>query len=277
MNRIFFSVAVILFSANVFAQKYVGDSWAKVKSTNAGTLSVIYYAQPGIIGKGPDGKVKGVCVDILQDFVAFVQDKYGKSIKVNYVAEETVFSDFLSNVKTTPNIMGITSVTVTEERKKFLKFTPPFLTNPVVLITHKDAPPITSLENLSSAYGGYTAEVITGSTHAKHMENIKNRYYPTLKLAYNSSGPLILDRIKTNPKLFTILDFTEFVDATRKQLPVKRQNVDISKEDLAFIMAQQSDWDVIWNEFMTPEYKSSIRYRKVIVDNLGANFLSVVR
>lgn len=277
MKSIIFLLAFVIFSAQAHAQKYTGDSWSKVKSTGTGTLSVIYYSQPGIIGKGADGKVKGVCVDILKDFVAFVKEKYGKTVNVNYAAEETTFSDFLSNVKSTPNIMGITSVTVTEERKKFLKFTPPFLTNPVVLVTHKDAPSITSLDNLNKSFDGYNAEVITGSTHAKHMENIKSKYYPSLKLSYNTSGPIILDHIKTNPKLFTILDFSEFVDATRKQLPVKRQNVDISKEDLAFIMAPQTDWDVIWKEFMTPEYKSSIRYRKLIVDNLGANFLAVVK
>jgi ABC-type amino acid transport substrate-binding protein len=278
MRKLFYLLAAVLFSATAFAQKYTGDSWAKVKSTGSGTLTVVYYSQPGLIIKGPDGKLKGVCVDILNDFVKFVQEKHGKKITLNYAGEEPVFPDFLSTVKTTHNILGVTNVTITEERKKDLKFTPPFLTNPVIMISHKDAPTLTSLAELSKSFAGYTAEVISGSTHVRHMERIKKEDFPALKITYNTSGPLILEDIKNNPKLFTILDFTEYVDATRKQLPVKRQNVEISKpEELAFIMSLKTDWDGIWKEFMTDEYKTSVRYRKLIVDNLGANFLAVVR
>ena len=273
-----FTWALMFISSTLFSQTYSGDSWAKVKASGSGTLTVVYYSQAGLIFKGPDGKMKGVCVDIVNDFAKFVQDKYGKKLTVNYAGEEAVFTKFLSTVQATPNILGVTNVTVTDERKKLMKFTPSFLTNPIVMITHKDAPSISSFSEMGTALNGYTAEVISGSTHVKHMEEIKKKYSPSLKIGYGPSGGVILDHIKNNPKLFTILDFTEYVDATRKQLPVKRQNIEITKpEELAFIMAHQTDWDVLWKEFLTDEYKTSVRYRKLIVDNLGANFLSVVR
>lgn len=92
------------------------------------------------------------------------------------------------------------------------------------------------------------------------------------------TGPEILKKISTNPKLFTILDFTEFVDATRKNLPVKRQNVSFGDaEELAFVMSKQSDWDEVWKEFLTADYRRSVRYRKIIADNLGATFLSILK
>jgi len=278
MKHILILPLMVFLFVGCFAQTYTGDSWAKVKSAGKGTLTIVYYSQPGLIIKGDDGKLKGVCVDILSDFVKFVEEKHGKKITLNYAGEEPVFSNFLSTIQTTPNILGVTNVTVTDERKKLMKFTPAFLTNPIVMITHKDAPTINNLSEISSAFAGYTAEMITGSTHVKHMENIKRNYYPGMKITYGPSGPVILDHIKSTPKLFTILDFTEYVDATRKQLPVKRQNVEITKpEELAFIMAHQTDWDSVWKEFLTLEYKASVRYRKIIVDNLGANFLTVVR
>jgi hypothetical protein len=225
-----------------------------------------------------NGTMKGVCVEILSDFVKFVETKYGKKIKLNYAGEEKVFTGFLTTVQSTPNILGVTNVTVTDERKKLMKFTPSFLTNPIVMITHKDAPSIKDLTEMKTAFAGYTAEMITGSTHVKHMEDIKKKYYPGMKITFGPSGSVILDHIRTNPKLFTILDFTEFMDAMRNQLPVKRQNVEITKaEELAFIMAPQTDWDVLWKEFLTDEYKASVRYRKIVVDHLGASFLTVVR
>lgn len=274
----YIGILIIFFvSLQLVAQPYTGDSWAKVKSAGSGTLTIVYYSQPGLIVK-EDGKMKGVCVEILSDFVKFVETKYGKKVKLNYAGEEKVFSGFLTTVQTTPNILGVTNVTVTDERKKLMKFTPSFLTNPIVMITHKDAPSIKDLTEMKTAFATYTAEMITGSTHVKHMEDIKKKYYPGMKITFGPSGSVILDHIRANPKLFTILDFTEFMDAMRNQLPVKRQNVEITKaEELAFIMAPQTDWDVLWKEFLTDEYKASVRYRKIVVDHLGASFLSVVR
>ncbi|HEY9008334.1 MAG TPA: transporter substrate-binding domain-containing protein, partial [Ohtaekwangia sp.] len=176
------------------------------------------------------------------------------------------------------DILGVTNVTITEERKKIFKFTPPFLSNPPILLTHKDAPTVTSFGDINFLLKGYTAEIIGGSTHVKRIEQLKKQYVPGLKIEYVENGPGILRDITANPKIFTILDFTEYVDAVRKNLPVKRQNLDLgSMEDLAYIMAKQSDWDEPWNEFLTLSYRTSSRYRKIVVDNLGATFLAVIK
>jgi ABC-type amino acid transport substrate-binding protein len=271
-------IACVLLSSACFSQKYTGDSWAKVKA-GGGTLTVIYYEQPGLIYKdAATGKMKGVCADILDDFAKFVKDKYGKQLTINYAGQEQVFPTFLSTTQNTANIMGVTNVTVTEERKKILKFTPPFMVNPVVMLTHKDAPSVTSTAEIATVLKDYSAKVITGSTHVKVIEKIKTENVPSLKVSYANSGGEILKELAGGPKFFTVLDFTEYIDATRRQLPVKRQGVKLGgAEELAFIMAKQTDWDQPWNEFMTPDYKMGVRYRKIIVDNLGANFLGILK
>lgn len=275
-NLLFF--AALLLATACLGQKYTGDSWAKVKASG-GTLTVIYYEQPGLIYKdATTGKMKGVCADILDDFVKFVQEKYGKKLEINYAGQEQVFPNFLSITQSTANILGVTNVTITEERKKILKFTPSFMTNPVVMLTHKDAPTISSVAEIGTTMKDYSAKVISGSTHVKVIEKIKKENVPSLKVAYANSGGEILKELSGGPKFFTVLDFTEYIDATRRQLPVKRQSINFGgAEELAFIMAKQTDWDQPWNEFMTMDYKKGVRYRKIIVDNLGANFLGILK
>lgn len=254
-----------------------GDSWAKVKSSGSGTLAVLYYEQAGLI-QDVKGKPQGLCVNILNDFASFVQKKYGKTVTIQYVAKEPVLTKFLATTEKSPNILGVTNVTITEERKKVLKFTPPFISNPVVLLTHKDAPAISSFAEISKKLDGYSAEIVAGSTHVKFINKIKKENWPTLNITWGPSGQEILKKVVANPKLFTILDFTEFVDANRKRMPVKKQNLDMGNpEQLAFAMAKQNDWDEPWKAFMTDEYRKSPQYRKYVSDNLGMAFLSVLK
>jgi membrane-bound lytic murein transglycosylase MltF len=274
MKNLFLSTLFLL-THQLAAQK-IGDSWAKVKS-EGGSLSVVYYEQAGLIEE-VNGKPEGLCVEILEDFVAFVQKKYSKKITLQYVGKEPVFTNFLTTTQKGVNILGVTNVTITDERKKILKFTPPFISNPVVLLTHKDAPVVTSMSELSKKLDGYSAEIIGGSTHVKYINKVKRENWPNLSISFGPSGQEILKKITATSKLFTILDFTEFVDANRRRLPVKKQNVDFGDpEQLAFVMSKQSDWDEVWKEFLTDEYRKSPQYRKNVSDHLGMAFLSILK
>jgi ABC-type amino acid transport substrate-binding protein len=267
-----------LFSLISFAQKYQGESWSKVKSLGAGSLTVVYYEQPGLIFKGEDGKIKGVCVDILSDFAAFVQTKYGKKVSIQYAGQETEFSNFLKVVQSTPNILGVTNTSITEDRKKIMKFTPPFMSTQLVLLTNKNAPSLKNLSGLKTVFAGFSAQVISGSTHVKYIEEIKKQYYPTLQVTYAPSSETVIKNLSTNQKLFSILDFTEYIGVVRKKIPVKRQEVELGNpEELGFIMAKQNDWDDLWKEFLTSDYRKSVRYKEIIAENLGSSFLSLVR
>lgn len=262
-----------------FGQKYKGDSWSAVKANGSGTLACVYYSIPGLVYKDTDGQMKGMCVDIVKDFAAFVKSRYGKDVNIQYVAEEPVFTDFLNNMSSSSNALGVANVTITEERKKHMHFTPPFMSNPMVMLTHKNAPPLNNLNEISGKLQGYKADVITGSTHVKYMKDIKNKYFPNLEIVYSPSGQVILGKITNNDKVFTILDFTEYFDAVRQKMPVKRQNIDVggADEQLGFIMPKNSDWAPLWDEFLTTEYRNSIRYKRIISDNLGNAFLTLLK
>jgi ABC-type amino acid transport substrate-binding protein len=269
---------LVLMSFQGFSQKYKGDSWAKIKSGTSGTLTVVYVEQFGLIYKDRDGKIKGVCADILSDFTKYIKDKYGKSIRVNYAGEEPIFSNFLNAVQTTPDILGVTNTTITEERKKIFKFSPPFMLNRLVMLTHSSVPAVSSLKELPGKLPNFSAQVIEGSTHVEYIQKIKSDYMPSLKVSYETNGPVIIKNLVANPKLFTIIDLTEFIEAAHKKLPIKRHPVEIGiVEELGFIMSHQSDWDVPFKEFLTADYKSSMRYKQIISENISASFMSLVK
>lgn len=261
-----------------FCQKLVGDSWANVKNSGSGILTVVYSQQFGLIFKDKDGQVKGVCVDILSDFVRFLKDQHGASITIKYAAEIPAFSQFLSTAQNTPHILGVTNTTITDERKKILKFSPAYMSNRQVMLTSNKAPSITTLKELPIKFPDFTAQVIKGSTQVKYVEKIKTDYMPTLKITLEENGPDIIKNLSINTKAFTIIDFTEFVEVVHRKLPIKRQMVEVGDvEELGFIMSKQTDWDVPLKEFLTTDYRNSMGYRKIITENLGATFMSLVK
>ncbi len=174
-------ILVIISSVESLSQ----DSWSNVLKKGEGTLGIIYYQQPGLIQKDNTGELSGLCIAILNDFVDFVYKKYDKKITIKYVAEEPVFSSFLEKIKTTPNIIGIGNITITAERKKFIQFTESYLTNPVILLSHKSAPDITALDQCAEKFKDYTALVIGQSTHEQYMASIKKKILPKLSCKKN--------------------------------------------------------------------------------------------
>ncbi|MEO1053807.1 MAG: transporter substrate-binding domain-containing protein [Bacteroidota bacterium] len=259
--------------------QYAGPTWLQVKASGSGTLSVVYFEGTGMVYKGTDGKMKGLCVDLLNEFTTYVKGKYGKTVRVKYVKNETNWTKFLADVgKSRGGVIGLSNVTITEERKRTLSFTPDFMVNPMVMLTHKSAPDIKSLSELKTTMKDFSAVAVKGTTHVKYLEAMKKFHNPDLKITFSASPEIVMDQTSKNNKLFTIVDLTEYYYAYKKNLPLKRQAVSVSKnkERLGFIMPKDSDWGALWNEFLTPEFKRSEKYKQIIAKNLGKQFTSLI-
>jgi ABC-type amino acid transport substrate-binding protein len=277
MKKLLLPSLLMLVNIVTSAQQLKGDSWASVKLKGSGKVAVLFNQQPGLISKMPDGSMKGVCVDILLDFQKFVLTKYNKKISIEYVGEQADFPRFLSTIQSTDDLLGVTNTSITDERKKIMKFTPSFMNNQVILLTHQSVPTLKNLSDLPVAFKGFTAQVISESTHAREMEKIKKDFFPGLKIEGMPSGDVIIKNLSTNKQVFSIIDFTEFIAVVKNRMPVKKHDVEIGiPETLGFIMSKRTDWDGPWNEFLTPEYKKSVRYKEIIAQNLGASFLRLV-
>lgn len=279
MKYALLSTLLIFITLTSYSQIGSGNSWSEVKQAGKGNVNIIYYETPGIIKKNANGTTEGLCVDIIKDFKKHIKTTYDKDVTFNYIKKADAWTSFLSNVKNSKKgVLGVGNVTITDARKKSYEFTPSFMNNPMMFITHKNAPTLKSFDNMKTTLSGYTAKVVEGSTHLSYMSNLKKEYYPELNIIFGDSGVGIVDDIAKNDKLFTIVDFTEFFYVTKKKLPIKRHALSISntKEILGMIMPKGSDWSVIWSEFLTKEYKKSPRYREIITKNFGSQFTYLI-
>jgi ABC-type amino acid transport substrate-binding protein len=276
MKNLLICFCIATFIHPVFAQGN-GNTWQEVKVAKEGTLMCLWNEAYGIAYKDEKGKLVGVCIDILEDFRLYISKKYDVHLAIEY-REEKSFADFLTIVQKSPTLLGVSTVSVTEERKKRFHYSPYFISNPNIIVAHKDAPKLTSLEEIPTLYKGFEMKVIAGSTHKDIATSIRSQYAPELVIGEATASRDIFTEMKTNKSLFTIIDFGEFLGAFKNKFPIARQPVKLNTDDkLAFLMAKTSDWEPLWREFLTDEYRKSAGYRKIISENLGLAYLGMIK
>jgi ABC-type amino acid transport substrate-binding protein len=254
-----------------------GDSWQKARAAKAGTMMCLWNEAYGIAYKDEQGKLSGVCIDILEDFRLFVKEKYSVDLAIEYRQEKS-FANFLTVIGKSPTLLGVSTVSVTEERKKRFHFSPYFISNPNIIVTHKDAPKLASLKDIPTVYKGFSMKVISGSTHKDIANSVKAKYAPDLTIVEGNASRDIFNEMRTNKTLFTIIDFGEYLGAHKNKFPITRQPANLGTDDkLAFIMGKNTDWEPLWREFLTDQYRQSPRYKKIISQNLGLAYLGMIQ
>jgi ABC-type amino acid transport substrate-binding protein len=262
---ILFALAVICIDGE--SQNF--DSWEKIKRDGQGTLSVIYFETPGIFIMDK-GLPKGVCPELLNNFVTYVKTKYEKQITLNFIGTVKDFPSFLERVRSTPNLLGVGEVTITEDRKHEFKFTPPFLAMPIVLVTNKSNPSLSTLSDLKK-YSPYT---LASGSWSIIVDRLQKKFSPTNKVTYFNDIKEIVNKVDVTPSAYTAVSLGVFLDASRKGMNVKMESFNLGNpEMIAMAMSKSSDWDALWEEFLTEEYLRTSAYKKSIAKNLGSIFL----
>lgn len=273
---------VVLFA--LFTQYAIGqtqgDTWAKVKANGGGTISLAYVETPGFVYKGSDGNLTGICVDIMKDFVNYVNVKEGVKVNMKFVGDGSSFSKMYATAKTgNGGVFGLGNITITEARKEEIKFSPKFITNIAILLSHSSAPTIKNMNEITDKFSGMKAYTAKGTLNEKRILDIKSKYYPSLEISYASSSPETLQKVISDPKSFTYLDIAFYLDALKNKQPVKRHAIgDKASEEFGIVMPKNTDWDGLMNEFFVANggYTNSVEYRKILNQHLGATGVKLI-
>jgi hypothetical protein len=266
-------LALIASSHLVFAQGYSGDTWANVKSAKTGTISLTYVETPSFVYKDKSGNLTGICVDIMNDFVNWVNTNKGVKLSSRFLGDGSSFRGMYDNTKTAAGgVIGMGNVTITDERKREVKFSPPFITNFAILTTQTSVPTISKLEELPKTFSGFTAYTAKGTLNEKRILELKQKYYPSMKIAATTTSQEVLEKVFSDPKGLAYLDMAFYIEAVQMRKPIKRHPIgDKSAEQFGFIMPVNSDWAPVITEFFNANggYTNSKEYKTILIKHLG--------
>jgi len=270
-----FSEAVILvcLAASVtYGHTYTGDSWAQSKAKGEGSISLAYVQTFGFVYKEGD-QLKGVCVDIMDDFVKYVNEKKGVKLSSNFVGDGTDFKGMYDKVKASRGgVFGLGNITITEERKKEVKFSPPFITNLAFLITKNSVASLSKMENLPATFGKLTAFTAKGTLNEKRILEVKKKYFPEMKIVLTATSQETFEKITSDANGFAYLDLAFYLEAVQQRKPIKRHPVgDVASEQFGFAMPMNSDWYPVLDEFFKADggYVNSPQYKSILKKHLG--------
>jgi putative glutamine transport system substrate-binding protein len=262
----------VLVSIKSLSQNYSGDTYAQCKAKGQGTISLAYVETPSFVYQ-ENGALTGICVDIMNDFVKWANDSKKIKLTSNYVGDGSNFRGMYDKVKVSSGgVFGLGNITITDERKKEVKFSPSYITNFAILITQSSVPTLEKLEDLKAAFGKLTAYTAKGTLNEKRINDLKKKYFPDMKIVLTGTSQETYEKVTTDPSGFAYLDLAFYLEAVSQRKPVKRHPIgDQTSEKFAFVMPMNSDWGPALDEFFAANggYLNSAAYKAILRKHLG--------
>ncbi len=257
-----------------------GDTFAQVREQGVGQVVVLFSPSPGWAQWSDSHEPTGVTAEILKDFFRWVEEREGVALEVRWVEEEE-WGRFYRRVRDgAGGVLGIGNVTITEERREEVDFSPPYLDNVAVLITHQDVEELTSMEEVMTHFAGFTAYPRRGTLHEDRVEALRDQGIPGFRVQYLNSIEAVIEAVRERPDGLAWVDIHNFWRAAEQGVPVRRHPAgDDRSETLGIILPRGSDWTPLLEAFFLEGegYRNSSRYDELLVTHLGPGLATLLQ
>lgn len=257
---IFFFLA----SDHFVSAQYSTTSWQEIQLTKKGTVTIYWLDNNPFGYKDANGNFKGIEIEVVEDFRKFLKHQYSIDLTFNWQNVNS-FTEIMEILKTKPEAgaFGVAGFSINEERKKFLKFSTPYLADITVLVSTDDIPLIRETADLSNYLRDATAITAPGTTLEKDILTLFKEAQLTPKILYRKNSYEFLQLIKTRRKSFGYLNLPVYLMDLNKGLSSLRRHNYLTKvnEGRAIALSSSSDWDIPLKAYFSSEqYKSNIEF-----------------
>lgn len=222
-----------------------GDSWAKVQQQRGGVITIVWDNVAPYAYRDSTGRLVGIEVELLESFGRFVRKQYGYDLRLDWVNGGS-FDKTYQRVRTSPNpgVFGLAYFSITPERLREVQFTPAYMPDLNVLVTHPNAPTYTSARAFIRDLPGMNAYTMSNTTMAQDVDSLKRTFYPNLPVRTVPDDYAVLDRIRLDKQAFGYVPLSLYLYARQQGLALKRQSVLLSERiGFAAIYPLKSDWN----------------------------------
>ncbi len=248
-----------------------GDTLAEAREAGEATVTVLYVPAGGWAYLDEAGELTGVTVEIMRRFADHVADEHGIDLELDFV-EEIDWSVFYGRVRDADGgVFGIGNVTITEARREELAFSPPYLENIAVLITHEDRPEVDGPEQAARQLADLRALAFEGTLHETRLKALRDQHWPELGIDRAGSNDEIIAAAADDTH-FAYIDAYNYYGARDRGAPLKHHPAfDDTGEQFGVIMPLNNDWTQLVDEFFAHDDGLMQRgfYHELLAEHLG--------
>lgn len=252
-----------------------GDGWADANRNKKGEISVLWCEIEPFIYRYK-GRMTGVEYELLQGFAAYLKKNHDISITYNWV-ELHDFDEIYPEVRSAESdgVFAVSYFSITDERKKEVSFSPPYMPDLNVMVSSNDMPVYTSAIDFIRDLQRMKGYSMSGTTMEKDLLQFK-KVYPALPVGLLRDDYEVMNAIAGDQMAFGYIPLSIYVVGIQRGIKVKRQHIFPGKrEGFAMIYPLHSDWQpAIDAYFSSEECKRLIR--ELISRHLGEEISGII-
>jgi ABC-type amino acid transport substrate-binding protein len=241
------------------------------RATGHGTVTVLYVPAEGFAYRDAGGHQTGVTVEIMRAFAGWLEAERGVRLTLDFV-EEPDWRVFYRRVRDARGgVFGLGNVTITEARRAELQFSPPYLTNVAVLITHESVPELPTVGALPETFAGLAPLAFAGTLHEQRLRALRDAHAPGVEIAMATSNAEIIERVASGG-YYAYVDAYNYWRAREAGAPLRRHPAgDDPGEEFGIILPLNADWGEPLAAFFAHDggFLQSAAYRALLVEHLG--------
>jgi len=229
----------------------LSNTWSEVKAYGDGTLVIAYSENSPFIYNDAQGKLAGIEFEIMEDFVRFIDEKYG--VKLNLEYEHLYnFESLIDTLKHSQRpILGIASISSLEERKKDFKISDPYMPDIEIIISSWGFGSVSSLAEFADMVKNNRAITVTNSTFERNILELQNDYFPEIEIEYARHVDFLIEKISNTDNAWGYVSLPNYLSHYKKGKGISRQRFFmVENPGLSIATTLTSDWDIVLDSFI---------------------------
>ncbi len=172
------------------------QSWQEALNDGDSTINLHWYISKPFIFTDQNGEMTGLEVEIIDLFRQYVKQHHQVNLHLNWLESESFSGiiDTISHLKS-ENHLGVSAFSITDDRKKVVDYSQPYMPDITVLISSQGTPVVDSFEKIDDLMKEMVAITIKGTVYEKQLLRLKEKLGINFDIKYIDSDANVLDHI----------------------------------------------------------------------------------
>lgn len=232
----------------VYAQN---PDWQTAKQAGEAKITVLYSPNHPFVFQDAQKEIRGIEAALIRAFADYLKREEGVQLRFEW--EEVGGLARIRAALRLPNQhnWGISGLSITPERKQQFLFTPAYMPDIEVLVSHRSVPIFQDSLELINSIEELDWVTVPGSTLERNLNRLASRYQLGQRVYHYEGDPdAVAAYVSKHKNTLAYLQLPTYISALQNEQELSRQVFfSVQNEGLAIALGAGTDWYIPWRRF----------------------------